>query len=114
MRNEISQFLTLNIVWITRQELELDVQFAQHTGNLSVESSHPANTEYSRIFAGVMSSEYLREIFREYSLNIATLIRIFANIRSGNVQRIFTKNIQGMFFVLCPANIYEKYSENIP
>src|SRR6218665_1714423 len=74
----------------------------------------PANTEYSRIFAGVMSSEYLREIFREYSLNIATLIRIFANIRSGNVQRIFTKNIQGMFFVLCPGNIYEKYSENIP
>src|SRR6218665_2304321 len=74
----------------------------------------PANTEYSRIFAGVMSSEYLPEIFREYSLNIATLIRIFANIRSGNVQRIFTKNIQGMFFVLCPANIYEKYAENIP
>ena len=61
----------------------------------------PANTEHSRIFARVMSSEYSRKIFPEYSMNIATLIWIFANIRSGNVQRIFTKNIPRIFHEHC-------------
>src|SRR6218665_1811388 len=59
-----------------------------------------------------MSSEYLPKIFREcfsyYVQRIFTrnIPRIFpehchtdTNIRSGNVQQIFTKNIQGMFFV---------------
>ena len=56
-------------------------------------SLDPANTEYSRIFAEVMSSEYLRNIFREYSTNIGTLLRISR--------------------AWCPTNICDKYPANI-
>src|SRR6218665_874913 len=96
-------------------------------------SAYPANTEYSRIFAGVMSSEYLREIFREYSLNIATLIRIFAAVMSSEylrkifkecfsyyVQRIFTRNIPRIFPEHChtdtnirSGNVQRIFTKNI-
>src|SRR6218665_29690 len=56
----------------------------RHAGGYSSRTILTPNLQgYSLNIRGVMSSEYLREIFREYSLNIArpTLIRIFANIR---------------------------------